>query len=74
MPSLDVIDERTNKNTENVDKIFKCLFGSNSSGGVVGDMKTVKTNIAWFKWLAILMVTTNVSILIIIIRLLANSG
>ena len=55
--SIEVIDDRTNKNTENIGKIYKCLFGTNGSGGgIVGEIKEVKTNFGWIKWLLVIQI------------------
>lgn len=47
-----IIEEKTLANEKNINKIFKCLFGSNgSSGGLVSEMKVMKSNLKWVCWL-----------------------
>lgn len=47
-----IIEEKTMANEKNICKIFKCLFGSNgSTGGLVSEMKVMKSNIKWISWL-----------------------
>lgn len=61
-PNIDIIDERTNVNTEGIKKIKSCLFGPNGRGGGVmtaisenkSAIKDNKTNIGWVKWLIVI--------------------
>ena len=62
--SIEVIDDRTNKNTGDITKIFKVLFGNGSGGGIVSDVKSVKTNLSWIKWLVTLNITVVVGAII----------
>jgi len=61
MASIEIIEERTDKNTEEIKKIYRCLFGANGSGGgLMAEHEVVKNNLRWIKYL----LTINLSVLI----------
>lgn len=73
--SLEIVNERTNENTKDIGKIFKCLWGSNGTkSGLLFDMHEVreemrelKTNLAWIKGLLILLTSSSIGVFVKII-------
>lgn len=74
-PSLEIIDERTNINTKDIGKLFKCIWGSNGNkSGIFNDMGTMreemrelKTNLIWIKGLLILLTSSSLGVFIKVI-------
>ena len=74
-PSLELIDERTNINTKDITKIFKCIWGSNGSkngifnemGIMREEMRELKTNLIWIKGLLVLLTSSSIGVFIKII-------
>ncbi len=47
-----VVEEKTMKNEKEIEKIYKCLYGSNGSGGgIVSEQKVQKSKITLVVWL-----------------------
>jgi len=67
--SLDVISERVDKNTEELKKIDRCMFGRNGSGGgFMGEHEVVKNNLKWIKWLLSIQIPVLLGILAVVVE------
>lgn len=74
-PSLEIVNERTNINTIDISKIFKCIWGSNGTkGGILDDigttreeMRELKTNLIWIKGLLILLTSSSLGVFVKVI-------
>lgn len=73
--SLEIVNERTNENTNDIKKLFKCIWGSNGTksgvqyelGTMRGEMRELKTNLAWIKGLLILLTSSSIGVFVKVI-------
>ena len=69
MATLEIVSERVTKNTEEIRKIDRCLFGRNGSGGgFMGEHEVVKNNLKWIKWLLSFQIPVLLGILAVVIE------
>jgi len=70
--NLGIVNERTNKNTSDIGKLFKCMWGSNGNkSGVYYDisqmreeMRELKTNFVWIKGLLMLLTASSLGVFV----------
>ncbi len=61
--TLEVIDDRTNKNTLDITKILKTLFG-NGKTGVVSDVNVLRAKMSLILWIAGVQLSATVGVFI----------
>ena len=64
--SIDVISDRTDKNSFDIVKIFKVLFG-NGKCGLVSEVQVIKTKLALIVWLVGIQLSATIGVFVKIV-------